>query len=182
MMSGIWYGVAMQEGATLGISGKDTAEGWAISADDHANRFWFNLDSWRVGAGLGASVAAALVIITSLGDPRDLDGFAVSDWDYQLSMGAKWNSVAKWLGSFHKYGSVAKLGIRACKRVMSLEEWEKTHEKIRLAVSALRMNVDGKVPEVNILAIPGFGGGLEISAYKWAGEFRIQSVELSTRH
>lgn len=176
----IWYGIAIKVGGTLGIAGKDTAEGWLISADYYDNRLWFNLDNWRLGLGLGASVGVALVIVTSMTDPAELAGHALSDHDFQASMGNKWGTVAKWLSGFEKYGKLASLSAKSAKRIISVAEWENTRGAIQSAASALGLKSDSAIPQVAIIDIPGGGIGLELAVYKHAGVFSVHDV--SYRH
>jgi hypothetical protein len=93
--SGIWFGLAGQEGGTLFVVGKDTVEACLYSIESHRNRFWMNIDGWRLGAGLGASFGASFVVATGVDHPNDLKDFPVGGFDFQIAVVGKWGDIAK---------------------------------------------------------------------------------------
>ncbi len=175
--SGIWFGLGVQEGGTLGIAGKDTVEACLYSLESYQDRFWMNIDGWRLGLGLGASIGAALVVATGVDAPSELQGFiAGGDVDFQLSLAGKWGDVAKAAKGLNLVRKVATAG-KLVDKTLSLVEWEKTRDLIWNLYKAT--DIDSKKKAVNVLSIPGAGVGLEVSIYKSFGEVRVHDVTSS---
>lgn len=176
--SGIWFGLGGQTGGSLFVIGKDTVEACLYSWDDYESHFWMNIDGWRFGPGLGASVGAVLVIATGVDKPYDLDGFPKDGKDFQANMGGRWSDIAKAakaLKAVQKIGSGAKL----IDKTISLAEWEKLRDTIWNLYKT--GDIDTKKLDVNVFGIPGAGVGLELSAYYGWGLVAVHSVSLKSK-
>jgi hypothetical protein len=173
--SGLWLGFAGQEGGMLPLVGKDTVEAYLYSADNYNDRFWLNIDGWRFGLGLGASIGLAFAVATGVDHPRELNDFAVGGLDFQASMAGKWGDLgkaAKELNAVRKIASAAKF----IDKTISFGEWEKMRDLIwSLCKTA---GIDTKKLGLNVMAVPGAGTGLEISGYYGFGTVSVQSVTL----
>ena len=168
--SGLWFGLGGQTGGTLFLVGKDTVEACLYSWDDYHNSFWMNIDGWRFGAGLGASIGGALVVATGVDQPKDLDGFPAGGFDFQASMGGKWGDLgkaAKDLNAVRKVASGAKL----IDKTISLAEWEKLRDFIWDLYKADHINTHEL--GVDVFAIPGLGAGLELGVYYGFGSVSV---------
>jgi len=175
--SGIWFGLGGQEGGTLGIAGKDTVEACLYSLETYQNRFWMNIDGWRLGLGLGASVGVVLVVATGVERPNDLQGFiAGGDVDFQLSLAGKWGDVAKAAKGLNLVRKIAGAS-KFVEKTISLAEWEKLRDLVWNLYKA--MDINSKKMAVNVLSIPGAGIGLEVSVFKSMGEVTVHSVTMS---
>jgi hypothetical protein len=173
--SGLWFGFAGQEGGMLPVVGKDTVEACLYSWDNFNDRFWLNIDGWRFGLGLGASVGLALAVATGVDHPRELNDFTVSGGDFQANMAGKWGDVAKGLKGLRGLGKMASAA-KFIDKTMSFGEWEKTRDTIWNLYKAT--DIDSKKLGLNVMAIPGAGIGLEISGYYGFGTVCVHSVTL----
>ncbi len=177
--SNIWFGIGVKGGGHLAIVGKETFEGWVVSADNYDNSFFVNIDGWRLGPGLGGSVGAALIIVTSLDDPRKLNGHMIDAKDFQANMGAKWGSLAKGaakLGFVQRLAKSSKMWGKVGKGAIAAGEWEKTRELVKGSISALGIDTNAAEPQVEVIEIPGVGTGLELSAYWSVGTLQVHGV------
>lgn len=174
--SGIWFGLGGQEGGTLAIVGKDTVEACLYSLESYNNRFWMNIDGWRLGLGLGASIGAAIVVATGVDHPKELQDFPSGGFDFQLSMAGKWGDLAKAAKGLNAVRKIAT-GAKIIDKTISLAEWEKLRDLIWNGYKA--MDIDARKLGVNVLAIPGAGVGLEISGYYGFGYVNVHSMTLT---
>jgi hypothetical protein len=174
--SGLWFGVGAVEGGTLGIAGKETVEACVYSWDKYTHHFWLNVDAWRLGIGVGASVGIVLVVATGVETPHDLEGFVVvGDTDFQLALAGKWGDVAKAAKGLNVVRKVAKLG-KFIDKTISYAEWEKLRDFVWNLYKA--MDIDAKKTALNVFGIPGAGVGLEASVYKSVGSVFVHGVSI----
>jgi hypothetical protein len=129
-----------------------------------------------LGPGLGASVGAVLIIITSLKKPGDLHGHMFGSPDFEASLGGRWSSVAKALDKLQPAMKTLKDAKKVTKGVIKVAEWEKTREVIKGAATALGMDFDAVAPQVNAFGVPGAGVGLEISAFFGWGTAMVHNI------
>lgn len=175
----IWFGIGVKGGGHFFAVGKDTFEGWLVSADNYDNSFFVNIDGWRLGPGLGGSVGAALIVVAALDDPRKLQGYMIDDKDFQANMGAKWGTLAKGvskLGFVQRLAKSSKMWGKIGKGAITAAEWEKTRDLIKGSVSALGIDPNAAEPQVTVIDIPGVGTGLELSAYWTVGTLQVHGI------
>jgi LysM domain len=172
----IWFGLGAQEGGMFGIAGKDTVEACLYSSRTYHNRFWINIDGWRLGLGLGASIGVALVIATGIDKPQDLQGFVPEpDLDFSLNLAGKWGDIAKAAKSLKAISKVAKAG-KFIDKALSVAEWDKLRDLIWDLYKA--NGISPKRLGLTVLGIPGAGVGLEASVYESAGDVFVHDVTL----
>jgi hypothetical protein len=173
--SGLWFGLGGQEGGTLAVVGKDTVEACVYSLESYHDRFWMNIDGWRFGLGLGASIGLAVVVATGVEHPTELKDFPVGGFDFQANLAGKWGDLAKaakGLNAVRKFASGAKI----VDKTISLAEWEKLRDLIWNLSKAAK--IDSHKTDVNVMAIPGAGVGLEISGYYGFGSVFVHDITL----
>ena len=175
--SGIWFGFGGQTGGHLAIAGKDTVEACLYSLETYQNRFWMNIDGWRVGPGLGASIGVIFVIATGVRTPHDLMNFKVSGGDFQFNMGGKWGDVAKGAKELNMVRKFAK-GAMFIEKTIDIAKWEKLRNAILDIKALASINWSEKTVTVLPIPVPGFGAGLEISAYYGWGSVYVHGETL----
>lgn len=173
--SGIWFGLGGQEGGTLAIVGKDTVEACLYSLESYQNRFWMNIDGWRLGLGLGASIGVAIVVATGVDHPRELNDFPAGGFDFQANLAGKWGDIAKAAKGLNAVRKIAS-GAKIIDKTISIAEWEKMRDLIWNIHKAADIDT-GKLG-VNVMGIPGAGVGLEISAYYGFGSVYVHDMTL----
>jgi len=174
--SGLWFGLAGQEGGTLVVVGKDTVEACLYSLESYNHRFWLNIDGWRFGLGLGASVGLAVVVVTGVQHPNELRDFPVGGWDFQANLAGKWGDVAKAAKGLNAVRKIAS-GAKFVDKAISVAEWEKLRDTIWNLYKASKIDTDKT--DVNVMGIPGAGIGLEISGYYGFGSVFVHDVTLT---
>jgi hypothetical protein len=174
--TGIWFGLGGQEGGTLAIVGKDTVEACLYSFDSYRNRFWMNIDGWRLGLGLGASIGVAIVVATGVDHPKELQDFPAGGFDFQAALGGKWGDLAKAAKGLNAVRKIAS-GAKIIDKTISIAEWEKMRDLIWNSYKAT--DIDRHKLGLNVLAIPGAGVGLEVSAYYGFGYVNVHSITLT---
>lgn len=181
--SGIWFGIGGQTGGHLFVAGKDTVEACVYSLESYTDRFWINIDGYRLGPGLGASIGAVLVVVSHCGKPSDIQGYTVSGPDFQANVVGKWGDLAKSVKTLNSVQKYAKLG-SAVDKTMSVLEYNKVREAINLAykggTAAYNVNKAAQKPEVDVVGIPFAGVGLEVSAFYGTGKVFVHGVTLQS--
>jgi hypothetical protein len=173
--SGIWFGLGAQEGGTFFAVGKETVEACLYSAESYQDRLWLNVDSWRLGPGLGASVGAVIVVATGVDSPNDLNGFPMSGTDFQASLGGRWGDIAKLAKGLNSVRKIAS-GAKFIDKVLSAAEWEKLRDLIWNGYKATA--IDSHKLGLNVMGIPGVGVGLELGVYYGFGSVIVQDYTL----
>jgi hypothetical protein len=178
-LTNVWFGVAVKGGGHFFLVGKDTVEGWLVSADKYDNNFFMNIDGWRLGPGLGGGVGVALIVVTSMKNPNELRGHMIDGKDFQASLGAKWGTLAKSvsrLSFVQRLAQRSKVAGKVGKGAITVAEWEKTRELVKGTVSALGLDLDAAEPQVEVIDLPGVGTGVELSAYFNVGTIQVHGV------
>lgn len=175
--SGIWFGLGLQGGGHLAVAGKDTVEGWIYSLESFHDRFWMNIDGYRVGPGLGGSVGVVFVMVTGARTPGAIQGLKVSGWDFQANLGGRWGDLAKGLKGMKAVSRVATAG-KIIDRSISVAEWEKLRDAVWNGIKALQIDTKSAKPEVNVIALPGAGTGVELSGFYGWGTVFVHDVTL----
>src|SRR5690606_23341770 len=179
--SGIWFGIGGQTGGHLFLGGKDTVEACIYSLESYQDRFWMNIDGWRLGPGLGASVGAVLVIISGCPKPSSIQGAGVNGMDFQANIAGKWGDLAKSVKSLSIVQKFASAG-KVVDKTMSVLEYNRLREAINLAykTGTAGFNMKSGEPEVNVIGIPFAGIGLEVSVYYGMGSVYVHGVTLES--
>ncbi|HLA96165.1 MAG TPA: hypothetical protein VK612_10620 [Pyrinomonadaceae bacterium] len=181
--SGIWFGVGFQTGGHLFIAGKDTVEACVYSYESYNDRFWMNIDGYRIGPGLGASVGAAVIVISHCHTPGEVQGFSINGFDFQANIVGKWGDLAKSAKTLDTVQKYAKLGTAVDKSI-SILEWTKMREAINLAykagTTAYDVNKKAEKPEVDVIGVPFAGVGLEVSVFYGTGSVFVHGVTLES--
>lgn len=175
--SGIWFGLGGQTGGHLFIGGKDTVEACLYSLETYQDRFWANVDGYRVGPGLGASIGLVFVVATGGKQPGIFDGVKVTGFDFQANLGGKWGDLAKGLKGLSAVSKFAKAG-KIIDKTISVAEWEKVRDLVWNSIKATAIDTKAAKPEFNVMAIPGAGVGLELSAFYGWGTVQVHGVTL----
>jgi hypothetical protein len=176
--SGVWFGLGVQGGGHLAVFGKDTVEALLYSLEGYQDRFWLNIDGWRLGPGLGGSVGLVFVVATGAKYPSKFSGLKVTGFDFQANLGGKWGDLAKGLKGLGAVAKFARAG-KIIDKTISMAEWEKVRDLIWNLIKAGQINAKSSSPEVNVMGIPGAGLGLELSAYYGTGTVTVHGVTLS---
>jgi hypothetical protein len=178
----LWFGIGGQTGGHLAIAGKDTVEACVYSADSYQNRFWLNIDGYRLGPGLGGSIGAVVVVISHLSAPHKLQGFKLSEWDFQAAMLGKWGDFAKEIKAIKMIQRFSSAG-RIIDKTMTLLEYERTREAILTSneIRKARMHAleESEQPDVSVIPIPLVGLGAELSVYRHWGSIFVHHSTFS---
>jgi hypothetical protein len=177
--SGIWFGFGAQGGGHLAVVGKDTVEALLFSLESYQDRFFMNIDGYRVGPGLGGSIGVVFVVATGGRTPSVFQHLKVSGGDFQANMGGRWGDLAKGLKQLKMISKFANAG-RYIDKAISVAEWEKIRDLIYNAIKAGSINGHSATPEVNVMGIPGAGVGVEISLYYGWGEVQVHNQTASS--
>lgn len=173
--SGVWFGFGVQGGGHAAIGGKDTCEACLYSLESYTNRFWMNIDGYRVGPGLGGSIGVVFVIATGARSPGELHHFKVGGWDFQANLGGKWGDLAKGAKEINMIRKFAKAGMIIDKTI-TIAKWEKIRDLILGIKKVAGINFAEK--SVTVLPIPGAGTGAEISVFYGWGDVLVHGVTM----
>jgi len=176
--SGVWFGIGVQGGGHFAIGGKDTVEAWMFSLESYKNRFMMNIDGYRAGPGLGASVGVTIVVATGGASPGKFHMLKVDGYDFQANLGGKWGDLAKGakgMSTVQRFASGAKI----VDKMISFAEWEKCRDLVVNAIKTGMIDTKSAKPEMNVIAIPGAGIGAELSLYYSWGEVFVHNVILT---
>jgi hypothetical protein len=176
--SGIWFGFGGQTGGHLVVAGKDTVEACLYSLEGYRNRFWMNIDGYRVGPGLGGSIGVVFVVATGGKTPSAFNGLKVSGVDFQANLGGRWGDLAKGVKGLRFVSRFAKAG-KFIDKAISVAEWEKLRDLIYNGIKAGQISLHSEKPEMNVMGIPGAGTGAEVSVYYGWGTVFIHGVTMA---
>lgn len=162
----IWVGVGYKGGTTFVVVGNETGKVACVSLDDPTNIFSATSTGSRLGLGVGASGSPMIVVITSMKDPKELNGLMNGGWGYNIALGPKLSSVFK-MGKFkplidlmEKYAEIIKNGGKVGKAVSKLAEY---NSQIVDIVKMAGMETDAAEPQILTIESPVGGFGAEVS-------------------
>jgi len=178
--SGIWFGFGGQTGGHLAVAGKDTVEACLYSLEGYQNRFWMNIDGYRVGPGLGGSIGVVFVVATGGRSPGAFSGLRITGFDFQANLGGRWGDLAKGLKGLGFVSRFAKAG-KFIDKGISIVEWEKLRDLIWNGIKTGQISLHSDKPEMNVMGIPGAGTGAEISAYYGWGTVFVHGVTMAEK-
>lgn len=175
--SGVWFGFGAQGGGHAAVFGKDTVEALLYSLETYQNRFWMNIDGWRLGPGLGGSIGVVFVIATGAKSPYELNNFKVSGLDFQANLGGKWGDLAKGAKDVNMVRQFAK-GAMILDKTISIAKWEKLRDLILGIMKGTSAYLSAGEKNVTVLPIPGAGTGAEISLFYGWGSVMVHDETL----
>lgn len=163
----VWIGAGYKIGMTAAIVGNETAEIVCTSLDDPLNVFAATGTGTRLGGGIGASGSPMVVIVTSMKDPRELNGLMNAGWGYNLALGPKLSSIFKagrfkpLLSALERYSEIIKNGGKVGKAISKVAEY---NSQIVDLVKLTGMELEADEPQILTIESPfgGFGGEISI--------------------
>lgn len=163
-----WLAVGEKAGFQAITWGAEYTAGELVNIRHLHWKYKFEISSLRLGPGIGAGAGYVLVFIFNCVSPNQLHNTKVTDWGFNLSLGAKWDKVAKTLANLKLYASVGKL---AATTAFGIKE----APNIRNAAHTIATSYDiltSSKPSVICLDTP-IGVGAEISYVDIFGTFKV---------
>lgn len=162
----IWVGAGYKIGMTFVASGNETSKIGCVSLDDPSITFSATSTGTRLGPGFGASGSPMIVVVTSMKDPRELNGLMGAGWGYNVALGPKLSSILKagkfkpLLISLEKYAETLKNGGKVGKSISKLAEY---NSQIVDIVKMAGMDTEASEPQILVIESPLGGFGAEVS-------------------
>lgn len=170
-MKRTWLGIGEKTGGVLFVVGMEGTEGVVFNLANASNRAGFGLLNARVGLGLGGSAGLVAMCVFNCTNINQLHGTSADDWGVSISLGAKWDKLAKALKNYKFFGTVAKLGSKV--RITDPKDLESIRNSLHYIYNEYDMASMGNVPKVISFDTPA-GVGLELSAtYSFGGKIEI---------
>ncbi len=175
-----WFGVGVKGGGTLGLVGFETMEGYISNLGMPSHSHALNMTYLRLGAGLGGGAGLCAIFVYNCSNPQNLHRKNDASWSINVSLGAKWSDVVKFMAK-------SKLFEVAPKLVNSFSKATKADlDNIRNSASYLSTVyeiTDQTKDKVITIDIPFAGVGAEISAQKlygtiYIGDLKTQSANI----
>jgi len=181
--SGNWFGIGVKGGGHIVVGGADTATIFAISLDDPRDYALLQVTMGRIGPGLGASASLVVAGIGNCYDPRNLRGWPLSGFDFQLAAGAKWGSLMKIASKAGPLLDAVKGGKNA-KSLLNAGFFhagkrDEIINAVKNGMGALGLFPREGDPDlsVEVVDLP-LGGGAEASAYYGWGGVQVLSMHM----
>lgn len=174
----IWIGVAGKAGTTFVVVGIETIVSLCMSID-HPDR-WMSVtgSGTRLGPGFGVSGGVAVMIVSGVKYPSQLNGHMQGEMDWNVALGAKFGKIVKAATSTSKYAPLVRFITRVgAKTPRGFREFLlKNPDKIADLLKLVKTNkeawgLSNDEPNVLFIDIPAAGGGTEISIYHAVTEF-----------
>ncbi len=166
-----WLGIGEKTGGVLFVVGMEGTEGVVFNLANASNRAGFGLLNARLGVGLGASAGLVAMCVFNCSNINQLHGTSADDWGISISLGAKWDKVAKALKNYKFFTTVAKIGSKV--RITDPKDLESIRNSLHYIYNEYDMATMGNVPKVISFDTPA-GVGLEVSAtYSFGGKIEI---------
>ena len=176
----MWVGAGYKIGMTFVAAGNETSQIACVSLDDPTRIFSATGTGNRLGPGCGASGSPMIVVVTSMKDPRELNGLMNGGWGYNIALGPKLSSLLK-AGRFApllsvagRYADIVKKGGKAGKMVSVLAEY---NSQIVDLVKMAGMETDAYEPQILSIESPVGGFGAEISVVNTVTTWHFVSFE-----
>jgi len=164
-----WMAIATKVGGQLVFIGGEFTEGTLVSLSNTHWRYDFNINSVRVGPGIGISGGYVIVFAFNCISPNQLDGTALEDWGCNIALGAKWKAIAETLGNLKLYTVIGRIGIHMA---VGWKDADVLRNAAHTVSTALDINNRGTKPTVIALDTP-LGAGAELSLVKIYGTFHV---------
>ena len=176
----IWVGAGYKGGTTFVVAGNETAKIVCTSLDDPLNVFTATSTGTRLGLGVGASGSPMIVIITSMKDPKELNGLMDGGWGYNIALGPKLSSLLRvgkfkpLLSAVEKYSEIIKNGGKVGKAASKLAEY---NSQIVDIVKMSGLETDADQPQILTIESPVGGFGAEVSVVHTVTTWHFVSFE-----
>ncbi|MCW5966010.1 MAG: hypothetical protein KIT83_18375, partial [Bryobacterales bacterium] len=142
-----------------------------------SNKFIVSASTKRVvSGGGGISAGGVVVFITGIYHPKDLNQIEFGGFDWNLAIGGKWGSFAKWAS---KAPQLAQL-VQAAKmtKFANATTVNATASLMKSGAASHGLFVDDPNPSMLSMDIPIGGVGLEASIYYGITKFQISNLQL----
>lgn len=154
----VWAGLAKAHSGDLFVVGAHDMTGMIYNLGDSipdVRNAVININGYKLGAGLGASVGAVLVIAHGYSEAPEFNGVS-GGWDFDVSIGAKLGDVLK--------------GVKGIGKVVDTID---KFKKLRYVTETAIKNIGITKPGVYSIPIPFAGAGLHL----WGG-FKFGDVKV----
>lgn len=167
-----WLGIGLKTGGILGIVGMEDTEGEVFNLSNPATHNGFSLLNARLGVGLGGGSGLVAMCVFNCPNINQLHNTESADWGVALSLGAKWDKVAKALKNYKFFATVAKIGTKI--KITDPKDLESIRNSLHYMYNEYDMATMGKAtPKVINFDTPA-GAGLEVSiSYSFGGKIKI---------
>ncbi len=183
--SGNWIGIGVKGSGHVIAAGADTATIFAISMDDYRDWMMLQITTTRVGPGLGLSGGLVVCGIGNCYDPRNMRGWPVGGWDFQVAVGTKWNSMIKIAGKAAPLLEALKQGSDATnlinKTVFTPQVCDRIVNEAKNGFAALGLFPrEGQYDlSVTVVDVPVLSAGTELSVYYNSGSVQLLNYNLT---
>ncbi|HUG62792.1 MAG TPA: hypothetical protein VMP03_13155 [Methylomirabilota bacterium] len=168
----IWVGLAVKSGTQQMSSGQESMMGFAISVDNTDRWMIVNSQVTRPGFGFGVSGGLAVLIVSGVTRPAQLNGHSQSELDFNVSIGGNLGKAVKTAVAGGKYAGlinfIRKVGAKTPSqfRKALLDDPDKIAELVKLAkANKEAWGLESDKPNVLMFDIPLAGAGGELSIF-----------------
>ncbi len=167
-----WIGIAGKAGTQFVVVGVETLAGYLFSLDDLGKQIAVGATINRAGLGFGASGGFAILFVTGVKGPGDLNGHQQAEPDFNVAIGGKWDKFVRSPAKLAKLKPLIELikrlgstpiGIKSVLKA-SPEKWLELIKTARTIKEYVGIN-PGDPPNVLVIDIPVGGGGAELSVF-----------------
>lgn len=171
ILSKTWLGIGEKTGGMLFVVGMEGTEGGVFNLANPSNKAWFSLLNARLGVGLGGGAGLVAMCVFNCPNIYQLNGTSNDDWGINISLGAKWDKVAKALKNYKFFSTVAKIGSKI--RIHNPKDLDSIRNSLHYIYNEYDIATMGGAPKVINFDTPA-GAGLEVSAtYSFGGKIEI---------
>lgn len=121
-MNDTWLGIGAKTGGFLVCGGVESTVGPIFKLSNTAFRLQFSLTSIRFGLGVGGGTGLVAMCVFNCPHIARLDNMMNYDWGVNLSLGAKWDDVAKTLRNYRFFAAVAAIGTKLAFNPKAIED------------------------------------------------------------
>jgi hypothetical protein len=168
----IWVGLALKAGMQNMAGGQESMMGFAVFVDNTDRWMIVNSQVNRPGFGFGASGGVAVMIISGVTRPAQLNGHSQSELDFNVSIGGNLGKAAKTAVAGGKYAGlinfIRKVGAKTPEqfRKALLNDPDKIAELVKLVkANKEAWGLESNKPNVLMFDIPLAGAGGELSIF-----------------
>jgi hypothetical protein len=171
ILSKTWLGIGEKTGGVLFVVGMEGTEGGVFNLANPSRRAGFSLLNVRLGLGLGGGIGLVAMCVFNCSNIWQLNGQSNDDWGVNVSLGGKWDDVAKALKNYKFFTTVAKIGSKL--RLNNPKDIETIRNCLHYIYNEYDIATMGNTPKVISFDTP-IGAGLEVSAtYSFGGKIEI---------
>ncbi|GEM_PF-2733715 len=184
----VWFGLAVNYGGQAVVIGPRTLNAWLFSVDNYNHHFLLTGEGWRLGPGLGGSVGLALVVVTSLHEPRQMNQFFNSGVDVAVSLGGRWDEFGRSAGrlpvvrrlarkveTIRRRNRALEYGMREL-TMLSPDDYNNLRKNFLDLVSVTELETDRDTPQMASIGIPGLGAGVELGLFWQFNNYRVEAT------